>query len=97
MPTELDYRAIGNRLHDSRRSVNLTQAELAAKVAVSASFIGHLERAEKIPSLETMTRLCQCLNISLDWLVLGRKGSGCDRRRCPLYRDLARLEAEYRP
>ena len=97
MFTELDYRAFGRRLHERRRALNLTQADLAAGIGVSASFIGHLERAEKVPSLETAAWLSAYVDVNLDWLALGRKGAGCDRSRCPLYMDLARLTQAYRP
>ena len=72
----------------------MTQGQLAKKIGVTASFIGHIERAEKVPSLETMARLSDALNVSLDWLALGRKVR-CVGRECPLYSDIEGILACY--
>lgn len=90
----VDYAAIGRRIRARRTALGLTQGALAARVGVSASFVGHLERAEKIPSIETLARLCACLSVSMDALVLGRQ-QACDRENCALYGDLRRLLAAY--
>ena len=44
MQDRLDYRAIGRRVRELRTSSGLTQEELAEKIDVSASFVGHIER-----------------------------------------------------
>ncbi|MBR6219495.1 MAG: helix-turn-helix transcriptional regulator, partial [Clostridia bacterium] len=54
--TEMDYSVIGRRVRDRRAELGMTQSELAARIKVSASFIGHIERGEKIASLDTMMR-----------------------------------------
>ena len=50
----VDYVAIGKRLRSRREAMRLTQEALAGSAEVSTSFIGHLERGEKKPSLETI-------------------------------------------
>ena len=72
----------------------MTQADLARRIGVSASFIGHIERAEKVPSLETMARLGEALGVTLDWLVFG-VNRRCAGKRCPLYAELAALLRAY--
>ena len=47
----MDYVDIGSRARQRREDMKLSQGELARLVGVSASFIGHIERAEKVPSL----------------------------------------------
>lgn len=91
---EIDYESLGKKLRDRRRFLELTQTELAKQVGVTASFIGHIERAEKVPSVETMARLSVALDISLDELILGLKHR-CEGKRCPLYDDIRALLSDY--
>lgn len=90
----IDYTAIGGRIRERRQAFHLTQEMLAAQCGVSTSYIGHIERAEKIPSIETLARLSQALGITLDYLVFGTK-QRCEQQKCPLYGDLRALMAEY--
>ena len=84
---ELDYIAMGDRIKERRQALELTQGTLARKTGVTTSFIGHIERGEKLPSVETMARLSLALDVSLDWLVLGLKVR-CMGPICPLYSDI---------
>lgn len=91
----LDYIAVGERLRGYRRQAQLTQKDLAGSVGITPSFVGQLERGEKVPSLETVAGLCDCLGISLDALVLGRRETRCDRQDCPMYRHMKRVLEQY--
>ena len=55
----MDYRKLGVRVRQQREMNDLTQGELASKVNVSTSFIGHIERGEK-----TVVALCNALEVS---------------------------------
>ncbi len=92
--TCVQYPAIGRRLRARRRELGLTQEALAELVDISSSFVGHIERAEKIPSVETLARLSLCLRVSMDYLIMGRKQI-CDKERCPLFEDLQGILAAY--
>ena len=54
MTDRLDYRAIGSRVRELRLQHKMTQEYLAELVDISPSFIDHIERGEKKPSLETI-------------------------------------------
>jgi len=71
MKQALDLPAIGRRIRLLRKSADLTQAEVAERCGMSISFIGHLERGSRVPSLETMLRIATLLNVSLDSLIHG--------------------------
>ena len=73
MTERLDYRVIGSRVRELRLRHKMTQEHLAELVDISPSFIGHIERGEKKPSLETMSRLTMVLETSMDYLILGIK------------------------
>lgn len=65
----MDYTAMGHRIRAARKSRGMTQAEMAEKIGVSASFYGHIERGSRVASLETTAKLCTCLHISADYLL----------------------------
>ena len=65
----MDYIALGKRIRAARNDCRLTQAELAEKVGVSVSFIGHIERGTRVVSLDTFARICQALETSPNALL----------------------------
>lgn len=89
-----DYRAMGKRLRDRRNEIGLTQEALAESAGISMSFVGHIERGEKQASVDTVVALAQCLNVSLDFLLMGRKGF-CKPEDCQLREDLQKLVNAY--
>ena len=60
----MDYRKLGERVRRQRELNEMTQGELARKVGVSNSFIGHIERGEKKASVETVVALCNAMEVS---------------------------------
>lgn len=67
----VDYKEIGLRIRKLRRDKNITQEQLAELVGVSCSFVGHIERGEKILSLETLARLSKAFDADMHYLVFG--------------------------
>jgi len=84
---QMDWSALGKRVRNRRLELGYTQEKLAELVEVSSSFIGTIERADKIPALITLAKLARCLDLSLDYLVFGTK-TVCDGQNCSLYEDL---------
>ena len=91
---QMNYQVMGVRIRQQREKKNCTQNDLAKRICVTASFIGHIERAEKVPSLETLARLSVALDTTMDWLVFGNRHK-CDGKACPLYDDLDALMMAY--
>ena len=91
---ELNYKEIGNRIRNGRLEAQMTQQELSKLVGVSTSFIGHLERAEKIPSVDTLVQLCAAMDMTMDYLIFGKKQK-CDKEKCELFLDLQTLITTY--
>lgn len=69
----MDYEYMGRQIRYARRSLDITQAKLAETVNVSASFIGHVERGSRKASLETIVKIGQALDLSLDRMILPEK------------------------
>ena len=91
---KMDWLALGKRIRERRLELGYTQEKLAELVEVSPSFIGTIERADKIPGLTTMAKLARCLDVSLDYLVFGTS-TICDKQNCSLYDDLIRVVREH--
>ncbi len=65
----MDYQDMGLRVRALRRQMGITQEELAEKVGISASFLGHIERGTRVASLETLVALCNTLETTPEYLL----------------------------
>ncbi len=65
----MDYKAMGKRIRKQRIYLGYTQEQLAEKAGISASFVGHIEQATRIPSLETLIAFCQALDVTPNFLL----------------------------
>ena len=65
----VDYKDLGQRIRTIRRELRLTQEELAEKVGISASFLGHVERGSRVASLDTLVALCNTLKVTPQQLL----------------------------
>ena len=65
----IDYKDLGKRVRELRRSISLTQDELAEKCGISASFLGHIERGTRVASIETLVALCNTLSVTPQYLL----------------------------
>jgi len=63
---QIDRQRFGCLVRAERRRQGLTQAELAQRTGMSISFLGHIERATRVPSMETVVALARALRFSLD-------------------------------
>lgn len=68
---ELDYLAIGKRIRALRKDKRMTQEDLGKLLNLSVSYIGHVERGSRKASAETIYRIVDALNSSLDVLITG--------------------------
>ena len=60
-----------NKMRELRKQAGLTMKELGRIVGVSESTISLYERGQHEPDLVTLSRIAECLNTSVDYL-LGR-------------------------
>ena len=68
---EVDYRLLAKRLSRIRREKGLTQAQLAEKANLTNNYISNIETQHSIPSLETLVKICNALNITPNDLLMG--------------------------
>ncbi len=60
---------IGRNIWSARERTGMTQAELAEKIGISATHLGHVELGQKIMSVPTLYAAAEVLNISFAELV----------------------------
>ena len=82
---------MGERIYRRRKSLKLTQEELAEKLGVSTQMISNLELGKKAVRPENLAKLSVALNISSDYVLFGSdKGSPAES----LFEQLLTLNAE---
>lgn len=69
MTNEPDYAKIGARIRKAREEKGITQETLGEICQLSTSYIGHIERGTRIPSLSTLHKISSQLKVSLDMLI----------------------------
>jgi len=67
----IDNIEVGKRIRTERRRQELTQEKLAEMADISDSFMGHIERGGRISSVETLAKLANALNISIEFIICG--------------------------
>ena len=61
-----DKNFIAKKIKLARKNANLTQAELAEKIGISAKQLSRIEMASFIPSLITFLKITKALNLTLE-------------------------------
>lgn len=65
----MDYVSLGTLIRKRRQDLGWRIADLADKVGVSDDFIGKIERATDIPSLQTTVAIANALQVGVDYLL----------------------------
>ncbi len=70
MKGQIDYKKLGLRVRELRKSHSMTQAQVAEQIDCAESFISHIETANTKPSLESLVRLSSLFHVPLDYFIL---------------------------
>lgn len=65
----MNYKALGKRIREERKRLNLTQAELAEAIDISDTYMGAIERGERSLTLDTLVRLVNRLGVTVDYML----------------------------
>ena len=82
----MDYNKIGEFIAIERKKLNLTQSKLASKLFVSEKTISKWENGNGVPDTNSLPKLCEIFNVSLNELLSGSRISTED------YKDKAEKE-----
>ena len=67
----LNFKRIGIHIKDMRDIKGISQERLAEKTGLSAKYISHIETAAKKASLESIVKIADALDITVDRLLKG--------------------------
>ena len=59
------YVKIGKNIRKYRLQKGLTQEKLSELICANDKFVGHVERAERVPSIKRIIKIAQILEIDL--------------------------------
>lgn len=80
----ISAKTIGRAVRESRRSLKLTQAQLAEAISKSPDAVSQIERGVNLPSIETIAALSKELFVPADALIFpqdaGDQSSGRDTK-----------------
>jgi len=68
---EINYKELGERIAKRRKVLNLTQDDVAEATGLSNNHISNIENNHSIPSIETLLKICEALDVTPDYLLLG--------------------------
>lgn len=60
---------LGKEIRKKRKKKNLTQEQLAKKIGVCRNYISDLENDRYIPSLKTLIKICNVLELDINFLI----------------------------
>ncbi|MFH0894167.1 MAG: pentapeptide repeat-containing protein [Bacteroidota bacterium] len=63
----METKTIGSKITEARKKINLSQAQLAGHMFISAQAVGKWERGESMPDIVTLNRLAKILNVDLNY------------------------------
>lgn len=87
----MKYESIGKNIRKYRVDKKMRQEDLAEKTGLSTTYIGMVERGEKIPSLESFLSILNALNISADLVLYEVLNTGYEIKTSLLNEKLERL------
>ena len=68
---KIDYNLLGRRIARLRKERRLTQDKLSEKAEISNNYLSNIENGRSIPSLETLVRLCEAMEVTPDTVLMG--------------------------
>lgn len=68
---EQQFIEMGNRIRMRRKALNMKQSELAELLGISNNHMSSIENGKQKPSLDAFIKLCECLDVTPNHLLLG--------------------------
>ena len=72
---EYDYSIMGARIANRRKQLDIKQNNLAEMIDISNNYMSGIECGKENPSLEVFIKLCNALQVTPDYLLLGNMHS----------------------
>ena len=78
--SEVGFMFMGERIKQKRKSLNLTQEELAGKMGVSYQAVSKWENDASMPDTAILPALANALDTNLDYLFTGKGDETAEKR-----------------
>lgn len=92
----MDAKSFGAFIADQRRTLGLTQAEVAARLHVTDKAVSRWERGVGLPDINMLEPLAQVLHLTLDELIhTGTSGTGSGADSVKTFVDLFSPQSRY--
>lgn len=88
--------SIGKKIRYYRETKKWTQEDFAEKAGLSLTYVGMIERGEKVPKLETFINIANVLGVSADILLADVLKNGYQIKTSLLSEKIDKLTAEQR-
>ena len=66
-----DFKEIGRRIAARRKELGLRQGYVNEAAGLSDKYLSNIENARSIPSIEVLMRICDVLNVTPDYFLVG--------------------------
>jgi len=67
----VDYKEIGKRIATRRKELGLKQNQVTEMAGLSDKYLSNIETARSIPSIDVLMRICDVLNVTPDYFLIG--------------------------
>lgn len=68
---DFEFLTAGQRISDRRKHLRIKQNVLAERIGVSNNHLSSVERGQTLPSLDSFVAICNELNVTPDYLLMG--------------------------
>lgn len=95
--SEAERTAVGLKLKETRRSLHITQDQMAKDTGLSEKTIRDFENGKKCPTYDTIVAMSTYLKVRPDLFFPGRLSAGCscdDPELSEVFGEIAQLDAE---
>ena len=92
----LNYESIGKNIRAYRMRKKMRQEDLAELTDLSVTYIGMVERGEKLPALETFINILNALEVSSDVILADVLKVGYEVKSSIITEEISKLSAEER-
>ena len=74
----METKMIGSKIGEARKKINISQAQLAQRLFISAQAVGKWERGESMPDIITFNRLAKILGVDLNYFSESTKSAAIE-------------------
>ena len=68
---EINFVRVGSRISQRRKELKIKQTDLAEKIGIGHKYLSTLETGRRRTTLEMLASLCQALDTTYDYFLLG--------------------------